>query len=666
MAGSYDTATSERTLAEHWNGASWALQATRERQRAPDSELLSISCRWSTTMCLAVGYADSKMLVERWTGSVWSLVTAPSSSGAINPIGVSCTSTTSCEVVGSGSSGAPAALRWNGTTWSSQSLPKASIQMTLYGVSCGSATSCVAVGQQSIDSEGDLGTLAYHWNGTAWSLLNSPASGDDGFLGVWCRGAVSTARPWGRTETTRSAAHWNGSAWSAQPTASPDTNGDSLASVQCVSSTLCTAVGERDTTNHYQQPLVERWNGVSWSVQAVAAPNPSVHTSTLTAVTCVSPSTCFAAGAVDPHVQLEQDVLVARTTGSTWSVQSVPRPSGNAPDDLSRVRCPSVTNCTAVGFSTAFGRVNSTLVDHWNGATWSLQTTPNPSGGGQLNDLACPAVTSCVAVGSSSGASASHTLVERWNGSTWSLLASPSPSGRAAELNGVSCASPTSCIAVGQQGPSDGSTWSVYALQWNGSVWSTMSIPAPSEPQSWLNAVSCASVSDCEAVGVAENAGDTTLPPLVEHWNGAHWTITPAPIPSGAVLVGFNDVTCVTANACTAVGTDYDGDNYRPLIERWNGTNWTSVATDQFAYIQGVTCRTSSDCTAVGLGASDPPVSIVHWNGATWTPETAAPQSGESTGVACPAAGSCVAVGANQPNFSDGGGADESSIQREP
>jgi hypothetical protein len=66
-----------------------------------------------------------------------------------------------------------------------------------------------------------------------------------------------------------------------------------------------------------------------------------------------------------------------------------------------------------------------------------------------LAHVSCPAAsTTCVAVGDYVAGSNDKTLVERWNGTSWSVTASPNPS-TSAQLAGVSCSTATACDAVG-------------------------------------------------------------------------------------------------------------------------------------------------------------------------------------------------------------------------
>ena len=95
------------------------------------------------------------------------------------------------------------------------------------------------------------------------------------------------------------------------------------------------------------------------------------------------------------------------------------------------------------------------LVESWNGTSWSVVPSPNEgTESNNLFDISCVSPTSCVAVGSQyegKKPKVSHTLIESWNGTTWSVVPSPNY-GKTKAINlllGVSCVPPGSCVAVG-------------------------------------------------------------------------------------------------------------------------------------------------------------------------------------------------------------------------
>jgi hypothetical protein len=90
---------------------------------------------------------------------------------------VSCTSATTCEAVGSG-----LAEGWDGSSWTIQNTPGAAGGGALTSVSCTSATTCEAVGSG----------LAEGWDGSSWTLQSGPSVASATTLsGVSCTSATT-------------------------------------------------------------------------------------------------------------------------------------------------------------------------------------------------------------------------------------------------------------------------------------------------------------------------------------------------------------------------------------------------------------------------------------------------------------------------------------------
>jgi uncharacterized repeat protein (TIGR02543 family) len=344
--------------------------------------------------------------------------------------------------------------------------------------------------------------------------------------------------------------------WAITPSPNPGATSSELGDVSCVSTTNCTAVGFYQTTAGVQT-LIESWNGTSWSV----IPNPNSSPSTnsgLAGVSCVSATSCTAVGWYSQTSGYAAP-LVESWDGSTWSVIPSPDPVSDTEEaEFSGVSCVSPTSCVAVGVDYPTASTNQTLVESWDGSTWSIVPSPNPSGATQteLQSIVCFSAASCMAVGSTYNGTISQGLVESWHGSTWSITPSPNPAGSTeGYLRELSCASAASCMAIGSSGVVDNNQ--TLAESWDGSAWSI--IPSPTNPsgaqQSDLNAVFCVSAANCMGVGASFTNNGQTPQTMVESWNGSAWTIIPSPTPSGAVGSGGLDaVACTTAVNCIAVG----------------------------------------------------------------------------------------------------------------
>ncbi len=101
----------------------------------------------------------------------------------------------------------------------------------------------------------------------------------------------------------------------------------------------------------------------------------------------------------------------------------------------------------------AAGDPSATLIDSWNGSSWTAGSSPSPSPtSGLLTDVTCLDASDCWAVGaygySSGQGGAPSPFIESWNGSQWSI--EPSPNVTAfGYLDGLACVRGAMCLATG-------------------------------------------------------------------------------------------------------------------------------------------------------------------------------------------------------------------------
>ena len=313
---------------------------------------------------------------------------------------------------------------------------------------------------------------------------------------------------------------------------------------------------------------------------------------------------------------------------------------------------------------------------------WSLATTSNPgeaplpaanaSGSGPAtnpgvveNDVTCTSASFCVAVGSYSdagGASQSDALIDAMTAGSWSATAAPEPSSNAAgvgpgtdadgnqvaSLAGVACPAQGTCFAVGQYKDANGDTYGLIDTLAGGS-WSASAAPEPStngfgtgpgtdasaKQSASLDGISCPTTTSCVAVGQYEDSDGNTFG-LIETLASGSWNAVAAPEPSsdpvsaaaanstaGAGSANLTAIDCPSATGCVAVGTYTDADgNTLALAEQSSNGAWVPTA------------ATEPATNALGTG-----------------PGYTASGGGRATfnAVACPVAGTCVAVG----NYND-------------
>ena len=213
---------------------------------------------------------------------------------------------------------------------------------------------------------------------------------------------------------------------------------------------------------------------------------------------------------------------------------------------------------------------------------------------GSFNRYRAQISKSCMAVGVQISESPERTLIERWNGSTWSVVPSPSPGTGDDSLEGVSCIKPDYCVTVGGQGETIGIAPIIEI--WNGSAWTSVSGASTSSGSATLSGVSCTSPTSCMAVG-SQKGGS-----LAELWNGVIWSRVASPnLGDGSDLY---NVSCTVASSCAATGTT--GFGVEALVEGWNGAKWSIAPVASPGFITGVSCATSEDCVGVGSNGEQP------------------------------------------------------------
>src|SRR5438552_11667078 len=121
-----------------------------------------------------------------------------------------------------------------------------------------------------------------------------------------------------------------------------------------------------------------------------------------------------------------------------------------------------------------------------------------------------------------------------------------------------------------------------------GTAWSIVTSPNTSPAQeNQLYVVTCASASDCWAVGsyITYVTGSFAFyhHTLVEHWNGAAWSIVTSPNTSTTKDNDLLGVTCTSASDSWADGFDVDDSAYAHLIVRHRTAAAGCTATSQSA-----------------------------------------------------------------------------------
>ena len=314
-----------------------------------------------------------------------------------------------------------------------------------------SSTDAWAVGEFTSPSTGLPMPLAEHFNGTSWSAVPMAAlpSGDYGQLygvtavasnNVWAVGYFSNVSTSTRFTLIE---HWDGSKWNLVSSPTPSVGGQ-LHTVTALAANNIWAGGGAGGAN-----LIEHYDGTAWSI--VAAPTPQ-RQSSIASISAISSTDIWAVGAGGKYASGE----ALHYNGSAWSIVTTPQPFFQG--SLSGVVALASNNVWAVGSgSPRTGGGEVTVVEHWDGTSWSIVSSPNLSpsvASNFLTGIAAVSATDIWAVGFSTDSTGTHTLTLHWDGTSWSIISSPNGTGAASTLSGVAATSAGTVIAVGESGPS--------------------------------------------------------------------------------------------------------------------------------------------------------------------------------------------------------------------
>jgi hypothetical protein len=290
-------------------------------------------------------------------------------------------------------------------------------------------------------------------------------------------------------------------------------------------------------------------------------------------VSASSPADAWAVGSLFTNTDQIGHTLTQHFDGTSWAV--VPSPDGTSASTsaLTAVSAHAANDAWAVGLSIRTNNLARTLIEHWNGLAWARLKSPNPGhpANGQLNGVAAIAPNDVWAVGSSGQGAPSRTLIEHWDGTTWSIVPSPNKGPFPNGLSAIDAVTPDDIWAVGSWF-TKGFVDRTLVLHWDGAAWARVPSPNADAADNDLVSIAAIATDDVWAVGFHG------LHTLTMHWDGTAWTVEPSPTPGGSSDLG--GVVGVAPDDVWAVGgrVDRQANALHTLVEHWNGTSWIVVA----------------------------------------------------------------------------------------
>jgi hypothetical protein len=331
--------------------------------------------------------------------------------------------------------------------------------------------------------------------------------------------------------------------------------------------------------------------------------------------------------------------VVARVATGNVSTQTAPGGSG-----LHAIACPSESWCVSVGSMGSVYGVQVPFAVLSTGSGWKAQPTPVPSQAGDsiLSAVDCPSSRSCTAVGSQevptpffgARSAGARPLAEHWDGTSWRSQLGPIPeSATDAEFHGVSCVA-SSCMAVGEY-QTRMTPERTLAESWDGRQWTLHLPPNPTTEdveEVVLEDVACVSANDCTAVGhfsyEVALLGEAAAP-LIERWNGKAWRLERAENRQAFGDTELQAVACASVGRCMTVGFQVrPNGSYGTLAEIPDGSTWKILPTQDppgspGAELSDVACPLPDRCIAVGSSVSPSGSTTLaeSWDGTRWTIE---------------------------------------------
>jgi hypothetical protein len=387
---------------------------------------------------------------------------------------------------------------------------------------------------------------------------------------------------------------------------------------------------------------------LTWSVAQAPLPADSVQTSSqnsaINDVACPGVNSCVAVGyyTAGDGSTTTNDGLIETLSNGIWTPAKAPLDvAGSSTVDfvnLAGVSCSSPTACVAVGSYFNRQNVELPLAETLSGTTWSTGVPALPGNADQgksafLSEVACPAQGTCVAAGWYTDQNGdAQGLIDTLSDGRWTATQAPLPAGAAARslssttiptgLFVVRCAAVGYCVAAGDYIDKNGATQGLIDTL-SGGTWTATRAPLPGDasaanPAAYMFAVTCQGVGTCLATG-HYNSGSGQSRDLIESLSGGTWTPVAAPLPANASatqhwsvtqVTGLTAVACQAAGTCVAEGSYIAGDGGMDgVIDTLSGGTWTAATAalpsgaavaKQYAFFGSAACPASGTCVAVG------------------------------------------------------------------
>jgi hypothetical protein len=315
---------------------------------------------------------------------------------------------------------------------------------------------------------------------------------------------------------------------------------------------------EPDGSSPAIQTLIEHWDGALWSV--VPSPNVGTDDNHLLSIDVIGASDAWAVGYYLNEFGIAQ-TLALHWDGVSWVRVATPNTTPYQDNEILSVEGASGGDVWAVGYSVDDAGLGHTLTMHWDGTQWSIVASPDPAGaeaGAALRELAVVGPSDVWAVGFYiSGNGILRTLALRWDGAQWSIVSTPNVGSRASFFYSVDAAGPNDVWAVGYYISND-YEYRPLAEHWDGTQWTVVLVPTLASETHVLYWVDVLSATDVWAVGTW---GGYSYSPqsFIAHWDGQAWEAMEGPEFGPYTYNVLQGVKVVSPGDVWAVGRAFGG-----------------------------------------------------------------------------------------------------------
>ncbi len=348
--------------------------------------------------------------------------------------------------------------------------------------------------------------------------------------------------------------------------------------------------------------------------------------------------------------------VAAATTVTLLATRPTPGSASSpiVPNNIVDIVCPSTSDCFALG---VVGGPQAAVVlgTTDGGAIWTEQSISSKLI--SVGSIACMSTTSCVLTAYEESAGGWVVLLTTDGGNNWAIVNGGSSIG----ASPIQCPTSSECVTL-----TGGTSTNAYVTTDGGETWNTYSTSLPDG--NLYNSISCASASDCEAVGY----NYFTAPAVIAYTTDAGQQWAQVTYPPGVQTGNFDwkGVSCPTTLDCSAVGSYV---TLHPMaayttkttdgVPVWNGVSTPSASPALTLWgMHAVSCPSTSECFALGststFGASilsnGNPFSDSSSNSWAWLHSLT--EQSYLSDISCPSTQDCIAVGsiynsASQTNY---------------